>query len=232
MINKKNNAYRLIKANTPKLALIHHATDFSPNRLASLFLKNTSQDDLVIQKKSKDGFWDWKLADDTAYKYLLKEISAYLKKNAETPTFQVMLEHFNTNYLTKEYFGQDYQSLVNTYRFQEGPLKDFVREAFIVMNPITAGMSPKEVAVRNQRLGKISVKHWIGDITNYDYFSQAPEFMMKNIQQALQYIDLYIMNLLNEKQLDSELSNLSANQRLEKKLVPKASAAKTKPLKI
>ena len=111
-------------------------------------------------------------------------------------------------------------------------MKDFVREAFIAINPITADMSPQERAVRNQRLGKISVKHWIGDITNYDYFSQAPEFMMKNVQQALQYIDLYIMNLLNEKQLDSELSNLSANQRLEKKLVPKASAAKTKLLKI
>lgn len=232
MIKKKNNAYRLIKANTPKLALIHHATDFSPNRLASLFLKNTFQDDLVIHKKSKDGFWDWKLADDTAYKYLKKDISAYLKKNADSPTFQVMLEHFNTNYLTKDYFGQDYQSLVNTYKFQEGPLKDFVREAFIAMNPITAGMSPKAIAIRNQRLGKISVKHWIGDITNYDHFSQAPDFMMKNVQQALQYIDLYIMNLLNEKQLDSELSNLSANQRLEKKLVPKANAAKTKPLKI
>ena len=232
MIKKKNNAYKHIKANTPKLALIHHATDFSPNRLASLFLKNTSQDDLVIQMKSKDGFWDWKLADDTAYKYLKKEITAYLKKNFDNQKFQIMLENFNRNYLTKAYFGEDYQSLVNTYQFQEGPLKQFVREAFIAINPITADMSPKERAVRNQRLGKISVKHWIGDITNYDYFSQAPEFMMKNVQQALQYIDLYIMNLLNEKQLDSELSNLSANQRLEKKLVPKASAAKTKPPKI
>lgn len=232
MIKKKNNAYRLIKANTPKLALIHHATEFSPNRLVSLFLKNTSQHDLVIQKKSKDGFWDWKLADDTAYKYLKKDISAYLKKNADSPTFQIMLEHFNTNYLTKEYFGQDYQSLVNTYQFQEGPLKDFVREAFIAMNPITAGMSPKEIAVRNQRLGKISVKHWIGDITNYDYFSQAPGFMMKNVQQALQYIDLYIMNLLNEKQLDQELNNLSVNQKLEQQLVPKAPTTKVKPLKI
>lgn len=232
MIKKKNNAYSLIKANTPKLALIHHATGFSPNRLASLFLKITAQEDLVIQKKSKDGFWDWKLADDTAYKYLKKEIAAYLKKNADTPTFQLMLEHFNTNYLTKDYFGGDYQSLVNTYQFQEGPLKGFAREVFIKINPITAGMSPKEIAVRNQRLGKISVKHWIGDITNYDYFSQAPEFMMKNVQQALQYIDLYIMNLLNEKQLDSELSNLSVNQRLETKLIPKASMIKTKLLKI
>lgn len=232
MIKKKNNAYRLIKANTPKLALIQHATGFSPNRLASLFLKITAQEDLVIQKKSKDGFWDWKLADDTAYKYLKKEITAYLKKNAETPTFQVMLEHFKANYLTKTYIGEDYQSLVNTYKFQEGPLKDFVREGFIAINPITAGMSTKEIAIRNQRLGKISVKHWIGDITNYEYFSQAPGFMMKNVQQALQYIDLYIMNLLNEKQLDHELSNLSVNQRLEKNLAPKAPTTKVKPLKI
>lgn len=232
MIKKKNNAYRLIKTNTPKLALIHHATGFSPNRLASLFLKNISQDDLVIQKKTKDGFWDWRLADDTAYKYLKKDVAAYLKDNADTQTFQIMLEQFKANYLTKTYFGEDYQSLVNTYRFQEGPLKNFVREGFIAINPITANMTPKERAVRNQRLGKISVKHWIGDITNYDYFSQAPGFMMKNVQQALQYIDLYIMNLLNEKQLDGELSNLSVNQRLEKKLVPKAHSTKVKPLKI
>ena len=228
MIKKKNHAYRLIKANTPKLALIHHATGFSPNRLASLFLKNTTQDDLVIQKKTKDGFWDWRLADDTAYKYLKKDIAAYLKKNTDTPTFQIMLEHFNTNYLTKTYFGEDYQSLVNAYQFQESPLKDFVREGFIALNPITADMTPKERAVRNQRLGKISVKQWIGDITNYDYFSQAPGFMMTNVQQALQYIDLYIMNLLNEKQLDAELSNLSVNQRLEQNLIPKAPPPKSR----
>ncbi|WP_175789420.1 hypothetical protein [Burkholderia cenocepacia] len=42
----------------------------------------------------------------------------------------------------------------------------------------------------------------------------------------------HFMNLLNEKQLDSELSNLSVNQRLEKKLMPKEHVAKTKPLKI
>ena len=232
MLKKKNNAYKLIKASAPKLALIQHATKFSPNRLASLFLKNTSQDDLVIQKKSKNGFWDWKLADDTAYKYLKKEIAAYLKKNGDTQTFLVMFEHFKANYLTKTYFGEDYESLANIYHFQEMPLKDFVREAFIATNPITAGMSPKALAVRNQRLGKISVKHWIGDITNYDYFSQAPEFMMTNVQQALQHIDLYIMNLLNENQLDHELSNLSVNQRLEEKLISKAPTTKVKRLKI
>jgi hypothetical protein len=232
MIKKKNNAYKLIKDNKSKLALIHHATGFSPNRLASLFLKNTSQHDLVIQKKSKDGFWDWKLADDTSYKYLKKQIAAYFKENTDTPTFQIMLERLKTTYLTKEYFGEDYQSLVNTYRFQEGPLKDFARQAFIAMNPITAGMTPKERAVRNQRLGKISVKHWIGDIINYDYFSQAPGFMMKNVQQTLQHIDLYIMNLLNEDQLDHELSNLMVNQKLEIKLAPKPKTTIAKPIKI
>ena len=65
------------------------------------------------------------------------------------------------------------------------------------------------------------MKHWIGDITNYDYFSQAPGFMMQNDPQALQYIDLYITNILSEKQLDHELMKLSTNQRLEAKLATK-----------
>ena len=76
------------------------------------------------------------------------------------------------------------------------------------------------------------MKHWIGDITNYDYFSQAPGMMMNNVLFALQYIDLYIMNLLNEKQLEHELSNLSVNQGLEQTLIPKTTTTKVKPLKI
>ncbi|VWD46183.1 hypothetical protein BLA18110_07265 [Burkholderia lata] len=105
----------------------------------------------------------------------------------------------------------------NNYYAQEEPLKNFVREGFIAINPINSEMSPKEIAIRNQKLGKISVNHWIGDITNYDYFNQAPGFMMKNVQQALQYIDLYILNILNEKQLDHEIMKLSTNQKLEAK---------------
>ncbi|WP_322038035.1 hypothetical protein [Burkholderia cenocepacia] len=70
------------------------------------------------------------------------------------------------------------------------------------------------------------MKNWIGDITNYDYFSQAPEFMMKNVQQALQYIDLYLLNILNEEQLEQEFMKLSTNQRLELKLQPKQEAKK------
>lgn len=231
MIKKKNNTYRLIKANIAKLVIIQQTTDFSPSRLIAIFLKNLAIDDVLLQKKTKDGYWDWKLADSSAYKYFKKELAAYLRNNANDPSFHAMKDHFKSNYLTKSYFGEDYASLANQYYAQEKPLKEFVREGFIAINPITPRMTPKEVAIRNQRLGKISVKHWIGDITNYDYFNDAPGFMMKNVQQALQYIDLYTLNILNEKQLDHELMKLSTNQRLEAKLVPKHTQ-KTKIQKI
>ncbi|MBK1820498.1 hypothetical protein [Burkholderia orbicola] len=231
MIKKKNNAYKLIKANISKLAIIHQTTKISPSRLISIFLKNLSTDVLLLQKKTKDGYWDWKLADNTAYKYLKKELSVYLKRNLEDASFRTMKEYFKANYLTKAYFGENYASLAENYFAQEQILKNFVREAFISLHPITPEMTPTEIAIRNQRLGKISVKHWIGDITNYDYFSEAPEFMMKNIQQALQFIDLYILNILNEKQLDHELVRLSTNQRLEVKL-PHKEVAKKKVHKI
>lgn len=231
MIKKKNNTYHLIKKNIAKLAIIQQATEFSLQRLITIFLKNIPTDDLLLQKKTKDGYWDWKLADNTAYKYFKKELSTYLKKNLEDASFRTMKEHFKINYLTKYYFGENYASLANNYFTQEQILKNFVREAFISVYPITPEMTPTEVAVRNQRLGKISVQHWIGDITNYNYFNDAPGFMMKNLQQTLQYIDLYILNILNEKQLDHELMKLSTNQRLETRLAPKHTP-KTKIQKI
>lgn len=232
MIKKKNNTYRLIKANIAKLVIIQQTTEISPSRLISIFLQNLAADDLLLQKKTKNGYWDWKLADSTAYKYFKKEFTAYLKNNADDPSFITLKDYFKSDYLTKAYFGENYASLANNYFAQEQPLKDFVRDGFIATNPITPGMTPKEVAIRNQRLGKISVKHWIGDITNYDYFNQAPGFMMKNVEQSLQYVDLYILNILNEKQLDHDLMKLSTNHRLEGKLIQKAIHVKSKPLKI
>ncbi|MCL9844633.1 hypothetical protein [Ralstonia solanacearum] len=231
MIKKKNNTYNLIKKNIAKLAIIQQTTNISPNRLVSIFLKNLSSDEILLQKKTKEGYWDWKLADNTAYKYFKKELSTYLKTNLEDTSFRTMKEYFKSNYLTKDYFGENYASLADNYFAQELTLKNFVRESFISVYPITPEMTPTEVAIRNQKLGKISVKHWIGDIINYDYFSQAPGFMMNNVQQALQYIDLYIMNVLNEKQLDHELVRLSTNQRLEVKLQPKQTV-KNKTIKI
>ncbi len=231
MIKKKNNSYTLIRKNISKLAIIHQTTEISPNRLVALFLKSFSDEEILISKKTKDEYWDWKHDENTAYKYFKKELAVYLKGSQNDPSFLTMQEHFKSNYLTKDYFGENYYFLAGNYYAQEQLLKDFVREGFIAVHPITPAMSPKEVAVRNQKLGKISVKHWIGDITNYDYFSQAPGFMMQNVQQALQYIDLYIINILSEKQLDHELMKLSTNQRLEAKLVPKE-AIRTKISKI
>ena len=231
LIKKKNNSYKLIKKNIAKLAIIHKTTKISPNRLVSIFLRNSSLEEILLPKKTKDGYWDWTLADNTAYKYFKKELTSYLKRNADQLSFQTMQKHFKSNYLTKEYFRENYESLAENYYAQEQTLKDFVREGFIAIHPITPDMSPKEVAIRNQKLGKISVNHWIGDITNYDYFSQAPGFMMKNVQDALQYIDLYIINILNETQLDQEIMKLSTKHRLEAKLAPKE-AVKTKIHKI
>jgi hypothetical protein len=232
MIRKKNNAYKHIKANIAKLATIQQATEFSPSRLIEAFLKNLSIDEFFIKKKTKDEHWDWKLADQTAYKYFKKELAAYLKKNSTSSSFHTMQDYLKSNYLTKDYFGMDYGGAVENYFEQATILKDFVREAYISMHPITSDMNPIERAIRNQRLGKISVNHWIGDITNYDYFSQAPGFMMKNVELSLQYVELYIFNLLNEKQLDHDLDKLSSNQRLEAKLTPKTIQVKSKPLKI
>lgn len=231
MIKKKNNSYMLIKKNIAKLAIIHQTTEISPNRLVSIFLNYIALEDIMLPKKTKDGYWDWKLADKTAYKYFKEELNVHTKINQSDQSLIFMQEHFKSNYLTKDYFGKTYESLANEYYKQEQSLKDFVKEAFIATYPITPDMSPKEIAVRNQKLGKISVKHWIGDITNYAYFSQAPDFMMKNVKQALQGIDRYIINLLSDQYLDQELMKLSTNQRLEAKLPPKETP-KTKIQKI
>ncbi|VWD46197.1 hypothetical protein BLA18110_07266 [Burkholderia lata] len=101
MIKKKNNTYRLIKKNIAKLSLIQQTTKISPNRLVSLFLKNLSLDEIALHKKTKDGYWDWSLADKTAYKYFKKELAIYLKRNMANSSFHTMQEHFKFNYLTK-----------------------------------------------------------------------------------------------------------------------------------
>ena len=221
MIKKKSNTYKHIKANIAKLAIIQQTTSISPARLVTIFLKNISNENLFLKKKTQDGYWDWKLADQTAYKYFKKELASYLKKNGTDNSYNTMQELLKSNYLTKNYFGMDYWAAADNYWAQEAALRNFVREAFISMFPLTPAMSPAERAIRNQKLGKMSVAHWIGDVTNYDYFLQAPGFMMKNVEQAIQYVELYIVNLLNEKQLDYDLMKLSTNQKLVDKLQPK-----------
>lgn len=72
MIKKKNNSYTLIRKNISKLAIIHQTTEISPNRLVALFLKSFSDEEILISKKTKDEYWDWKHDENTAYKYFKK----------------------------------------------------------------------------------------------------------------------------------------------------------------
>lgn len=230
MIKKKNNTYKHIKDNIAKLTLIQQATKISPETLTAIFLSTIEKENLSIRKKTQDTYWD--LADKTAYKYFGRQSAKYSKEMQSNDSFTVMLEFLKSAYLNKEYFGCNYNELIADYRNEEAILKKFARKAFIEVHPITPGMSPKEKALRNQRLGKISVEHWIGDIVHYDYFNQAPGFMTKKVKAAIEGIERYATNLLNDKQLDIDLMKLTTNQRLEVKLQPKPQVAKTKVIKI
>lgn len=213
MIKKKCSAYRQIKDHIDKLTIIQQATGFSPRRLVGIHLINNKD---FREKRGID-----QLASDSAYKYFEREKEIYLKENGLNQGYNTMLKFFEGNYLTKNYFGMDYFEVQGNYKNQEAVLKGFVRDAFIATFPITPEMSKSEVAVRNQKLGKISVSHWIGDIVNYDYFYHAPNFMIENVNRAIQIAEMFIFNLLNDASLDIELAKLSTNQRLQTKLQSK-----------
>ena len=232
MIKKKSNAYKHIKSNISKLTIIQQATGISPELLATVFLRTITDDSLRLKKKTKEGYWQCDLSDKSPYKYLQRESAKYLKRAEADQSFQSMLEFVKANYLTKDYFGSDYKEVELVYRAQELGLKNFVREAFIATYPLTPEMTPAERAIRNQRLGKISVNHWIGDIIHYDYFNQAPGFMMDNVRTAISRVELYVMNLLHEKELDHDLMKLSTNQKLQTKLQPRQQSVKSKIHKI
>lgn len=233
MIRKTSNTYKQIKLNIGMLTLIQQATGISPNRLASIFVKNIPEQDLFIKKKTKDEYWTTDLlSNESAYKYFKRASKAYLNKVESNPNYETLMKFFKDTYLTKSYFGQDFYELRNTYLAEEASVKNFVREAFIKVFPITPEMTPKERAIRNQKLGKISNQHWIGDITNYGYLQSAPNFMIERVQHAIAMIELYIANLLNEKDIGLLAMNMLSNQNLTEKLVPKEAQSKTKVLKI
>jgi len=56
--------------------------------------------------------------------------------------------------------------------------------------------------------------------------------MTKKVKAAIEGIERYVTNLLNDKQLDIDLMKLTSNQRLEIKLQPKPQVAKKKVIKI
>lgn len=224
MIKKKCNAYKNIKKSIAKLTIIQQATGLSPLRLVNIFLKYKINSE---EKMNAD-----ELASDSAYKYFKRETSVYLKKHKSDRSYQMMLDLIESEYLSKEYFGMDYFEVQQNFRNFEIPLKEFVRDGYIALFPITPEMSKTEVAIRNQKLGKISVHTWIGDITNYDYFQQAPCFMMEDVKKAIQMVELYVLNLLHETQLDIDLMKFSSNQKLQVALKPKLDLPKPKINKI
>lgn len=65
-----------------------------------------------------------------------------------------------------------------------------------------------------------------------DYFSQTPGFMMDNVKNSINMIELYVANLLNDKDLDHDLMKLETNQNLQTKLQPKPQEVKAKIVKI
>jgi len=236
MIKKKSNAYKLIGKNIAKLTLIQRATGISPTNLVNIFLKTHQDSDIKISSSSEYGyvedFWEFGKTSQSFYKYFRAESRKYLDKARGTSSYEAILEHIQNRYLTRDYFGIEYEELELTYRSQELFLKQFVREAFIAVYPLTLDMSPKERAVRNQKLGKISVNHWIGDIVNYSYFQQAPSFMMQNVKTAISRVEFYVLNVLQEKDLDHDLEKLASNLRLQTKMMPKEVQNKQKVNKI
>ena len=224
MIKKKTNAYEQIKQNIAKLALIQEATGISPIRLINIFLNHINM--------TENGEEANPIESASAYKYFYRHAAEYKKRNFGSQNYKTILEIFQTTHLTKEYFGESYEEVALEFKAQEKALKDFVREAFKAVFPITVGMNPAQVAARNQRLGKISVNMWIGDILHYDFFHDAPGFMMSNVEKCLQRVDLYVLNLLNDDELATDIMKLSTNQKLEQKLQPKTQQVKTKVKKI
>lgn len=233
MIRKTSNAYKLIRQNIGKLTLIQQATGISPSRLVTLFLKNIPDHDLFIKKKTKDEYWTTEpLSPVSAYKYYKRASDSYLKKIEINPNYSDLMQFFKDTYLTKNYFGQDFHELRNTYYSEEASVKKFVRDAFIQVFPLTPDMTPKQRAIRNQKLGKISTQHWIGDITNYEYFQQAPGFMMKRAEEAIRMIEFYVAHLLNENDIGPLAMKILSNQNLAEKLTPKEYQVSTKVIKI
>lgn len=224
MIKKKCKAYEIIRNDIAKLAVIQEATDYSPSRLVNFYIHNQ-----LIKKDREEMAL---ISAESSYKYFCKQLKTYKKSAALNSSHTTMLELVKSQYLAESYFGKDYEILAEFYRDQENRLKDFVRDAYKDVFPITSDMTPSEVAVRNQKLGKISVKTYIGDVTNYWYFNQAPGFMMKNVQGALGHIDLFILRLLMDQSLHLEFKKLALNQKLEEKFQSKPQTKKSKALKI
>lgn len=223
MIKKKSNTHELIVKNIAKLVLIQDATDYAPSRLADLFLCNKREDLTALGIKRRP--------PSAAYKYFSKHAKNY-RAAAQTQAHQTLVKVIKEKYMSKEYIGYDFEHFSLGYRSQELAVVNFVRQAFKEVFPITPDMSRSEVASRNQRLGQMSVSMRIGDLPNYRFFDDAVFFMQRNVEAALFMTDLYILNMLNDKELDQDIAKLNTFQRLEENLGHKATSERKKFSKI
>lgn len=150
MIKKKNNTYKLIKANTPKAGTHTPCYRIFAKSPCLSFSKEHFAGWTSYRRAQKDGFGigSWLMIRPTN---ISRKNRGIPKEDADTPTFQLMLEHFNTNYLTKDYFGETTSLWWTPINSKKAHWKASRAKSPAKINPITAGMSPKEIAVRNQR---------------------------------------------------------------------------------
>jgi hypothetical protein len=202
MIKKKSQAYALIRDNIAMLSTMQEAMDYSPSRLAFMFVMLETDDNnerTEVMTNTK-----------TFYKYFNSQLRGYRKNESESEARSTMLRLFKRDYLTStDYVGISYIELYEDYRKQESLLKDFVKDFYKTTLPITTDMSASEKGTRNQFIGKISVKCCVGDVVGYSYFNEAPNFMIKNIEDDLLSIDTLIQRFL----IDTKLRNRFADSR-------------------
>ena len=224
MIQRKSDVYAQIKKNITKLALIQEATEISPFRLSGIFLK------YLNRAAERDELNE--ILQASVYKYFCRQLADYKTRNKAAQGYTTILDRLKSKHLRNEYFGEQYEEVAFEFRTQEKVLKDFVSKAFKAIFPITTEMSPREVATRNQKFGKMSVNMWIGDILNYEFFYDAPGFMIGNVERSILRVDLYVLNLLTDEELEADVMKLAINQKLEATLSIKQQSAKQKISKL
>ena len=219
MIKRKSEAYFLIKKHIVKLAAIQEATGYSPFRLVNIFLRNHPIS--AVDANS-----------DTAYKYFLKHLRRYKAQFKDSSSHDVLVNHIKKEYLEAKHLGENFSEAATKYLKVEDGIKSFLRDAYKCVYPITSEMSPSEIGARNQRLGKLSTKTWIGDIFNYQFINDAPRNMIVELQQYMKYLDSFILIFFMNGDLDDEANKIALNHKLESKLFKTDGYIKTKLVKI
>lgn len=221
MIEKKNDAYWQIQDNIAKLTLVQEATGISPYYLVMAFTKyvvagkaagqiTATRISTYSQSSTKTG--------SSAYKYFLTQSAVYKAKHAEGEAYGVILEELKAKFLTKPYYGVTFKTHSSVYSTFEKAIKEIARKSFLKKNPITPEMSQAEVAARNQRLGKMSARMWIGDILNYDFLNDVHEGLVRELKAKLNRVGVCLVHLLSNPELQEAIEKMKLYEKLEGRL--------------